>query len=309
MANIDSSPDNRKVMEEKRAQWDVITAKRMEMINAEKKKQVDREDAERLRAEGEGASYYAEVDAAKVRGEEREEWRQDQHAKRAEDEKKRKALEAQQLLAAAEEKKRMAAEAERKGYMMNLHKVAIAHKIRDKRKAVEDEAQKEVKDATDSAERATHILDEETERSLNHLEADKQRRIGQIHSDTEHRSKAIEEKARLLNYEAEKDRRSAEEVARHLSDRAQAGEGINKARAEESQAKLRAESERRRDLSALEEQAANQIFTANEEAKHLKDEVLKNTGTKKLLILRQEGRKKQESEQRKENFEKWMKEG
>lgn len=183
-----------KLQEEKRAQWDKITAKRMEMIEAEKKKSRDREALEKSRAAGEHAAFAQEIIDTKERHDQREEWRQGQHEKKREEEKKRKEIEAQALAAAEEKKKHDAEEAERQTYLSNLHKMAVAHKIRDKRLAADDQMAEEIKNAMHSAERQMKQLTEETERALHHLDADKQKHIAQVHYDIDRRKKMLDAK-------------------------------------------------------------------------------------------------------------------
>lgn len=259
-------PDQRKLMEEKRKQWDAITQKRMEMIAAEKQKQKDREAEETARAARESGAFYAEVAEAKARSADREEWRQGQHEKRREEEKQRQAAAAEKLRLAGEEKKRDAEKAERAKYLLDLHKVAVAHHIRDKRASIEDEAARQLKSAADMTERTLKQLDEERARALHNLESVTARKIAQIKSDGERKKKMIDGKQCPV-------------------------------------------SEKNRDLLLLEETMQTQIFSAQEEAKHLKDEILKNAAARKALAERQEHRKEQEIERRKENFEKWLKEG
>ncbi len=62
-------------------------------------------------------------------------------------------------------------------------------------------------------------------------------------------------------------------------------------------------------LTLTEAVAEATLFAIDEETKHLKDELVKNAGTKKLLIVKQEDKKIQEAERRKENFEKWLQQG
>ncbi len=300
-------PDQRKLMEEKRAQWDAITHKREEQIAAEKAKTGERAAGDAARLQRDQKAYQEEVQAEQARAEGREEWRQELHAKHAEEEKWRKEKEAAALLLAEEQKKRDAAQAERMEYMKNLHKVAVAHHIRDKRLAIEDEAAREVKSAGDVAERAEHQTDEDTARALNHLDAEKQRKIAQIHVEEGRRKKEIEEKARFAAMDCHAAWKEADSAARHLKNYLEAGKAISAAHLEESQTKMRIESERRRGLSALDEETRTKLLNIDQETKHLKDEVLKNASTKKLLIEKQEDRKKQEAERRKDNFEKWLK--
>ncbi len=298
----------RKLMEEKRAQWDEITQKREEAIAAEKARAVERVSTGEQKLERDQKAYQEEVAAAQARSSEREGWRKEQHVKRDEEERRRKLEEEQKLLAAEEQKKREAAEAERKEYMANLHKMAVAHKIRDKREAIEDQAEVEKKSAADIADRNERQLDEETQRTLHHLESEKQRKLTQVRVDDDRRRKVIEEKARFAVIDAHNEWKKSDDAARHMQDRAGAGDMISAARFKESQEKSRIENERKRDLLTLDEETASRLFTIEQESKHLKEEILKNAGTKKLLIERQEDKKKQEAERRKENFEKWLKE-
>lgn len=297
----------RKLMEEKRAQWDAITEKRKEMIAAEREKAEDRVSTDEHRLERDQGAYQAEVAAAKARVEEREEWRQAQHVKREEEEKSRKEKEAAKLQEAEAQKRLEAAEAERKEYLMNLHRVATAHKIRDKRELIESQAEEQTKVIGESAERNRRQLDEETERSVHHLEAERQRKITQVRVDDERRRKMVEERARVLVQEARNEWKKTDEATRRMKDRAGAGDTISAARFQENQAKMRIENERKRDLLMLDEQLSTKLFAIDQETKRLKDEILKNTGTKKVLIERQEDKKKQEIERRKDNFEKWLK--
>lgn len=297
----------RKLMEEKRAQWDAITEKRKEMIAAERAKAEERVAADEHRLERDQGAYQAEVAATKARAEEREEWRQAQHVKREEEEKLRKEKEAAKLQEDEAQKRLEAAEAERKEYLANLHRVATAHKIRDKRELVENQAEEQAKAIGDSADRNRRLLDEETERSLHHLDAERQRKISQVRVDDERRRKIVEERARTLVQEAHNTWKKTDETARHMKDRMGAGDTISAARFQENQAKMRIENERKRDLLLLDEQLDAKLFAIDQETKRLKDEIVKNAGTKKVLIERQEDKKKQEVERRKDNFEKWLK--
>lgn len=300
-------PNQRNLMDEKRAQWDAITHKREEMIAAEKARAVARGSADVAREKRDQEAFHAEVEATQARSEEREEWRQEQHTKREEEEEWRKEKEAERLRLLEEEKKKEEARAEQKAYLMNLHKVAIAHKIRDKRQAIEDEAVREIKVADDMADRHLHTLDEDTQRTLNHLESERQRKLTQTRVEDQRRRKDIEERARVAIAEAHNEWKKADSAARHMQDRMEAGDQISAARFAEGQAKMRIDGERRRDLLTLDEHTQATLFAIDAEAKHLKDEVIKNAGTKKMLIERQEDKKKQEAERRKENFEKWLK--
>ncbi|UPA22593.1 hypothetical protein K8942_00035 [Candidatus Peribacteria bacterium] len=299
----------RKLMEQKRAEWDIITKKREEAIAAEKARAQERTTVGEEKMERDQKAYQAEVAAAQARSREREEWRQGQHTKREEEEQKRKQEAADALLAAEEQKKRDVAEAEKKEYLMNLHRVATAHKIRDKRELIENQAAEETDHIGDIADRNQRLLNEETERALHHLESEKQRKISQTRVDDGRRRKMAEEKTRTEISEAHNEWRKADEAARHMKDRTEAGEAISTARFKESQAKMRIESEHKRDILLLDEQLETKLFTIDQEHKHLKEEILKNAATKKLLIERQEDKKKQEVERRKDNFEKWLKEG
>lgn len=306
-----ASPDpnaQRHLMEEKRAEWEKITARREEAIAAEKASAAERIAAGERKLERDQAAYQTEVAAEQVRHDERELWRKEQHLKHEEAERKRKQEEAEALLIAEEQQKREAAEEQQKEYMMNLHKVSVAHKIRDKRESIEDEAERQKKAAGEMADRTERQLDEETQRALYHLEAEKQRKMAQIRLNDDRRRKAIEEKARFAMIDARSVWKKADNEARRMKDRAGAGETISTARFQENQEKARIDNERRRDLLTLDEETAARLFTIEQETKHLKDEILKNAATKKLLIERQEDKRVQEAERRKDNFEKWLKE-
>lgn len=303
-------PDaQRKLMEQKRAEWDVITEKRKQMIAVEQAKANERASTDEHRLERDQKAYQEEVQAARTRAIEREEWRQEQHTKREEEEKKRKEAEVQKLMEADEQKRKDAAEAERKEYMMNLHKVATAHKIRDKRELIEDQTDEAIRHLSDAADRSERLLGEDTERSLHHLEAERQRKMSQVRVDDERRRKMVEERARAAVQEAHGEWKKTDDAARHMQNRTDAGQTISAARFQENQAKMRIENERKRDLLLLDEQLDAKLFAIDQETKRLKDEMLKNAGTKKVLIERQEDKKKQEVERRKDNFEKWLKEG
>jgi hypothetical protein len=258
--------NQRKVAEEKRAQWEAITKKREEMIAAEKAKAEKRSEAKEEMTERQQADFQAGISAEKVRHDKQEDWRLGQHEKRREAEKKRKEIEEQKKLLEEEKKKHDAAEAQRKAYMDNVHKVAVAHKIRDKREAIEDEAERQKKAAADSAERQVHQLDDETVRSLHHIDSEHQKKLRLLHADSEHRKKSIADKEQPI-------------------------------------------SERNRELLALEEEIQSKTFMINQETKRLKDEVIAHAGQKKQKIAREETAKENEAEQRKENFEKWLREG
>ena len=245
----------------------------------------------------------------KERAVEREQWRQEQHVKRAEEEKIRKQKAAQALLEAEELKKKKAEEAERKEYMANLHAAAVKTMVREKKENVEHQEKVDIRAATDTAQRDERLLDEDTRRSLNHLDAEKMRRAGQAHLEADRRKKEIEDRSRFEKIDVEKEGREREAEASHQADRMKAEEMITAARREASQKKAQIERKHAADLSTCDEDLQHQLFVIDEETKRLKDEIVRNAGNKKILIARQEERKKHEATQKKENFEKWLKDG
>ncbi len=256
-----------------------MTSKRAGMLKAEKDRQIKRESETVERKQREDVAFSEETAATKERSEHREDWRQEQHAARREEEKKRKEQEALRLLQEEERKKQEAKEAERKENMAKLHRQAVEHKIRDKRAAVQHDEEMHIKNAEVSAAKTTHTLDEDMKRNTEHIENERKRKINLLHADAERQRNHIEETTKHQILSADPDQKSHFERVRQNA------------------------------IIRLEEETSKKLFDIEQESKHLKDETIKNAANKKTLVLRDEDRKKREAVQRTENFEKWVQKG
>lgn len=180
--------------EERRKSFEALSQKRQQMIDAERARQEARARGDAERSERQGRESIAEQAAAVQRGEEREEWRQEQHVKRQEaQDAARRALEEEARLKAKKERE-AAEDAEKTKDMRAIHERAVAQKTASRKlqaRHIEEETDKHV---GDQLERDLRDVQRVLDRTLEHLTQDRRRKIANLDDTAERQVKADAER-------------------------------------------------------------------------------------------------------------------
>ncbi len=270
--------------DQKKKEFERIAESRKEILDAEKQRRTEREEALKQSQEIGAAAFHEEVAEARERYEEGLELREKRHQEKIEVEQWKKKKEEEQARLIAQQKKNEKLEEEKKAYLADLHHTAVLKKVKAKKETMKREEDQSIKATEDSRDRSVHALDEETQRKLHAIDNDTRRKITDAQSHAVRRTQEIEERARL-----ERSR---------ISHAAPAMEA--------AQTKMRIESERKRSIMSVEEQTNEQTVAINMESKRLKDEALREEQARKAHLQSQAERKKREAQHRRRSAEEWL---
>ena len=267
--------------EERRKAFDELAQKRLQMIEGERAKQEERVRVDAERAERQGRESIAEQRAAAERGEEREEWRQEQHVKRQE------ALDAARK--AAEEEARQKAKKERQAEedaektkkMRDIHERAVMQKTAARKlqaRHIEEETEGHV---NDQLERDLRDVQRILDRTLEHLVQDRRRKIANMEDGALRQEKARADRFATQKKEAENAPRGPATVAQLV--------------AQFKRAQITAR-----------EQADAERAKIESEYNRLKDEAVAQAAEKTARLRAVANRRLQEARTRHENADDWI---
>lgn len=269
--------------EERRKTFEGLAARRQQMLTDEREKQAARErDAEVVTARQKAASLEEQRSAA-VRGEVREEWRQEQHSKKEEmlaDARRAAAERARQ-----EEKKlkEEAEDAERTKRMRALHDRAVTQKVAARKLQAEHIEQDTERQVTDGLERDLRDADRFLERTQEHLVQDRRKKIALLEDTSSRQQKAMAERYAVRKKEAESD----------TSPRGGA-------------AVFQLTAEYKRGIMALQARTAEERAKIESEYVRLKDEAVAQTEQKKARLRGLADQRVREAKTRHENADDWI---
>lgn len=258
--------------------FDELSRKRREMIDAEKQKQEQREEGKKAQEKMEGQAFLEEAAQTRERSAEREDWRQEQHAKRREDAELRRKKEEQKKLEEAEQKKKDAARQRQQEMMDNLHRTAVEQRIVSKIEGAKMEEEKIKKAATHREEHVVAGLDTDLERAIENIDHEMRLKADRLKAEISRRRKELMEESRRA-----KKSKSPEE------------EGP--------------ESARKREILALDERLTQGLFDIKTEAKSLKQEVRNASNQRKARTQKEANMKRAEAEMRRKRVEEWFHRG
>ncbi len=191
--------------EERRKTFEGLAARRQQMLTDEREKQAARvRDAEATTVRQKAASL-EEQRSAVVRGEVREEWRQEQHSKK--EEMLADARRAAEERVRQEEKKLKdeAEDAERTKRMHALHDRAVTQKVAARKMQAEHIEQDVEKQVGDGLERDLRDTDRLLERTQEHLVQDRRKKIAMLEDSSLRQQKAMAERYAVRKKDAEAD--------------------------------------------------------------------------------------------------------
>lgn len=178
--------------QDRQAEFERIAARRKAMLDAEDELRKRKADEKQAFARRGQEAFRQEVDAARERAEGREEWRQGQHEKRAE-EKRQKQL-AEEAVRQEQIKKEQKEQelAGQRAMMDQLHERAVRQRREERKESIEKEVTDQRKRADDLSERQGREADERLQRALAAIARDTRRKEDQARADIERRRKALE---------------------------------------------------------------------------------------------------------------------
>lgn len=282
-----------------KAAFEELAKRREAELALQKAKAESNAQVVKERTAAEEQAYAAEEAATRARGEEREEWRQEQHATRLEDEEIRRKKELERIADEERKKKEAEAKAKRDEQMADLHRKAVEKRVKEKIEGAKTEEEKRKKDVTVYEDRQLHELDTETLRRIEHLERDGANRKRALQTQAEHTRSEAEEAYKEAKLHAE------HEMTQEMRD-AETEEQKRGIRIKESQMINEANEERRRALFNLDETLAQNVFDIDTETKRLIDEVKREADAKKTIAAREADRKRHDAQAQREGVEKWF---
>lgn len=267
--------------EERRKTFEALAQKRQQMIDAERERQAERERARTELARRQGKESIAEQNAAAARGEEREEWRQEQHVKHQE------ALDAARK--AAEEEARQKAKQEREAEedeertrkMRDIHERAVAQKTAARKLQATHIEEDTAKHVTDQLERDLRDVQRVLERTLEHLSQDRGRKIARMEDAADRQAKAQAERFAVRKKEAASQERGASLV-------------------------LQLTAEFKRSQMTQREQMEEERAKIESEYARLKNEAEAGAAEKAARLRAASDRRLQEAKTRHENMDDWI---
>ncbi len=256
------SPSN----DDKKAQFEALTRKRQEMLDAEKKKRAEREASAAEVSKRQQKESQAESIAAKEHSAKREEWRQEKHDKQREDiEKKYKEKlehERQEKIDAAkkvEDEKRLKT-------LEQLHRHSVELRVQNKIEHAKHDEEVQKQQATGREVRMTEDVDGDLMRDLEHIEREAKKKSDMLKADTERKRIKLEEELK------------------------QGG----------------ALTANRRSLLNLEESLQKSLFDIQTETKSLKAEATQKAEKKKQIARHEADKLRDAAEARREEVEEWF---
>ena len=269
--------------EERRKTFEGLAARRQQMLTDEREKQAMRErDAEALTARQKAASL-EEQRKATERGEEREEWRQEQHSKK--EEMLADARRAAEERVRQEEKKlkEEAEDAERTKRMRALHDRAVTQKVAARKMQAEHIEEDTAKQVADGLERDLRDADRLLERTQEHLVQDRRKKIAVLEDSSLRQQKAMAERYAVRKKDAEAD---------------------TSLRGGATVFQLTAEY--KRGVMTLQERTAEERAKIESEYVRLKDEAIAQAEQKKARLRALADQRLREAKTRHENADDWI---
>ncbi len=269
--------------EERRKTFEALAQKRQQLIDAERAKQVQREQETTELTKRQKQDLLQEQAHVEARGEAREEWRQEQHTKHEEE------LEAKRLAAAEvarqEAKKAKEAEAQeaRTEKMHDLHDRAISQKVAARKLAAKHVEEETVGHVDDQLERDLRDVDNVLDRTEEHLVQDRRKKIAQLDDETTRQRISMTERFASKKKDAE------------LTGGPRAGSLV-----------LQITSEHKRALLTLEERTAETRAKIEADYNHLKEEAVAQAEQKKARLRGVAGQRLREAQTRHENMDEWI---
>lgn len=275
---------------DRQAEFERIAARRKAMLEAEdelrRKHASEKED---FAARGK-AAFGEEVAAAKQRSEEREEWRQGQHAKKAEEKKQKEEMEEERRREELKKEEREKQLAEQKKDTELLHEMTVKKKLAERKKTIDKEGMDADKRARDIADREGRVTDEELQRQLVTIERDARKKQQQFDALVERRRKMLEEsylhaKQMLLREEAR---------------------AVGQEKNAVGQQRMQLESEHKKQLMLLEKEIETNAVKAKQERAALEREAKEASAEKHGKIDLDHSRRVRESLQRHDSAIEWI---
>lgn len=298
-----NSGGEKKLRDQKRAEFDAITERRQKMLKAEQERAKQRAAIQSEELERQKKEYGEQVAAARKDVEGREAWRQGKHQERAEDQVRKRKEQEVKLSQAEAKAKRDEEEAKRTKNMEELHAQSLKKKVEAKIDAAKNEEMKQKRDASHRAEMRIGQADQDAEKKAAHFASEFRRKKTQLMTFAEKRRTSIETEAKLARSDAQN--KSREEQARVHGDR----EKIRNARLEESRALSQIESSRKRELSSVEEKLAADLAMLDAEANGFKQEIRREAELKKQRAATDAARLSHDAQARREGVESWFNRG
>lgn len=269
--------------DERRKTFEQLAAKRQELLTNERERQAQRERETAERTKRQKTESIAEQMATAERGEEREEWRQEQHSKKEEMLQEARKAEAER---ARQEAKAAADEADRKkraGRMHDLHDRAVSQKVASRKLQAEHVEEDTVKHVDNQIERDIRDLEQLLERTLEHLVQDRRKKIAQLEDDAGRQLKSMADRYASNRKDAERtDELHGGATAYHVT------------------------SQYKRSVMTLQERTAEARAKIESEYVRLKDEAAMQAEQKKARLRSVADQRLREAKTRHENADEWI---
>lgn len=272
--------------------------KEFERIAARRKAMLEAEDELRRRHAAEKeefttrgkAAFGEEVAAAHERAVEREEWRQEQHVKKAEEKKEKERLQEERKREEIKKEEREAFLAEQKKGTEMLHAATVEKKLAERKKTIEKEEMDSEKHAREIADREGRDADEELQRSLLAIERDARKKQQQFDATIDRRRKILEE-----SYQHAKQALVREEQ-----------HAVGPAKNAAGQQRMQLESEHKKQLMMLDKEVETNLLKAKQEREALQREAREASAKKHGKISLDHDRRVQESLRRRDTALEWI---
>lgn len=275
---------------DRQAEFERIAARRKAMLEAEDElRQKHAAEKDEFASRGK-AAFGEEVAAARQRSEEREEWRQDQHVKKAEEKKEKERLEEERKRAELKQEEHEKFLAEQKKDTELLHATTVKKKLAERKKTIDKEGMVGEKRARDIADREGRVADEELQRQLVTIERDARKKQQQFDALIERRRKMLEE-----SYTHAKQMLLREE---------QHALGLQKNAV--GQQRMQLESEHKKQLIMLDKEVETNAVKAKQERAALEREARDESTERKGKIQLDQNRRVRETTQRHDSAIEWI---
>lgn len=268
--------------EERRKTFEALSAKRQEMLARERERIESRERESVERTARQKEASLTEQGAAAARSEEREEWRQHEHEKKEEllaDARKAAEERARQAEKKAKEE---AEKRERTEKIRELHDRAVTQKVASRKLQARHIEEDTAKHVDDQLERDIRDADRVMERTLEHLSQDRKKKIAVLEDDAGRQSIAMAERYAARKKEA-------------LASGPRGGSDV-----------YRVTSEHKRAIMTLEARAAEARVKIESEYARLKDEAVAQGEQKKARLRSAADQRLREAKTRHENTDDWI---
>jgi len=272
-----------------------IAARRKMMLDAEETMRKKKTE-EKKEFESRGrSSFQDEVKAAAARGVEREEWRQEQHAKKREEHEEKLRLEELRKEELLKEEKKKEFAAEQRKDMETLHDMAVKKKLAARGEAIEKEERDTEKRAAESADREGHGIDVDLDRSLVSIAREMRKKEDQMNADLGRRRKMLEDSYLHAKHLL------AQEEKRALSAGGMSREAMNI-----GHERMQLESEHKRQLMKLDKEQETGLLKMKQERESLEREAKTLARQKHAKVEKEHGSRVREAHQRHDTALEWI---